>query len=299
MKDHILEFVTPGTSLRKNRGLLEIRMHDKKHEIPFADIQGCIIVSPEVHLSTAVITELINYGVSIQVTDKKYNPLGVMLPLVGHYLQKVRHESQIVATDFYKGKLWQKVIIKKVQNQERVLRSLQKEHGLLNKFSMEIKAKDLNNIEAQAARFYWRQLFGLDFIRDAQMPGINSFLNYGYAILRSAVARSVVSCGLSPSLGIFHCNMENPFCLVDDLMEPFRPFVDEIAYVYRDREELDTEIKRALVPVLEMPMWYGGQKKVMRNVIHEYCQSFARSMLEKDLSLFNLEFDKVNETESE
>lgn len=292
MKDHLLEFVSPGTSLKKKRGLLEVRLAENVVEIPFADIQGCIIISPDIHLSSAVLVEFLSHGICIQVTDDKYNPQGVLAPFVGHHLQNVRLSAQIALSESSKGRFWQKVITKKIQHQMLHLEKLEKNVTVLKKFSMEVKAKDEGNLEAQAARIYWRELFGDDFRRDPQMSGVNSFLNYGYAVLRSAVARSTVACGLNPSLGIFHKNMENPFCLVDDLMEPFRPYVDEIVYRYRDEVDLNTEIKKALVSVLEMPTIYMNQKKVLRSTIHDYCGSFTKAVLDKKVDFFNLDFSK-------
>lgn len=158
-------------------------------------------------------------------------------------------------------KIWQLIVKEKIKNQSKVLKMFNKENKLQFIYKT-VLSGDSSNREAYAARLYFKSLFGTDFVRDKEMKGVNSFLNYGYAILRSSLARYVVAAGLNPSYGVGHYNKLNPFCLVDDLIEPFRPIVD--CYVYRLFEQqkgltdLTTEHKAALSGLLTKDFYNGG-----------------------------------------
>jgi len=290
VKDHILEFVASGTSLRKKRGLLIVSLEGSETQIPFADISGVMILSEDVHLSSAVLSECLRQGVCIQFLDGKYMPHGLLTPYVGHRLMKARLDAQLRLSENQIRRLWQKVVIKKIQMQASCLEHSGKSAVLLKKFAQEVAPGDEGSHEAQAARKYWSELFGSEFKREPEMAGLNSFLNYGYAVLRSAVARYVVACGLNPSLGIFHKNLENPFCLVDDLMEPFRPLVDFYCREFAEEVELTPRVKRRLVDVLEHRITYRAETKPLRNVMLEYCQNFTKAVCAADSSLFDLGF---------
>lgn len=199
--------------------------------------------------------------------------------------------SQISLSDVQARRLWQRIVVKKIDNQCLCLKELDLEFSALREFPKRVDSGDPTNVEAQAARLYWNKLFGPEFRRDSDFDGINSFLNYGYAILRSSVARYAVASGLNPSLGVFHKNMENAFCLVDDLMEPFRPIVDYHCYPYKDHVELTTSIKKILVGVLEHQVRYNGEKKSLRNAIQEYCYSFCESIMAADFRKFDVEVE--------
>lgn len=293
MKDHFLEFTQPGTSLLKKRGSLAIKTAGAEKEIlvPFTDIAGVLILSENLYLSTAVITELLAQDVSIQFLNEKYMPTGLLLPYVSHQLSRKRFLAQLGLSDIQKNRFWQKIVISKIQQQELVLKKLNKNSHLLFKFQQEVTSGDTQNHEAQAARVYWTELFGNDFRRDQESAGLNAFLNYGYAIIRSAIARYCVACGLNPNLGVFHKNMENPFCLIDDLMEPFRPLVDSYCYAFREEKEISPQIKKTLVSILEQIVFYNHEQKTLRNALQEYCQSFTNAVIFADYKIFNMKFD--------
>jgi CRISP-associated protein Cas1 len=251
-------------------------------EIPLDDIFSAFIIAEDVLISTNVITSLIERNTPIIFCDSKYTPLASMLNYQGHHLTQKRQAAQISLSEIQIGRLWQRIIKQKILNQNQLLTLIGKPQSLLEKFHQEVEVADSNNLEAQAARIYWKTLFGDDFRRDPVLSGINSFLNYGYAILRSAVARSVASCGLNPTIGVHHSNFENPFCLVDDLMEPFRPLVDNYCYSLKDQDELTPQNKKKLSILLEHEVIYRNEKKALSSAIHEYCNSFTYAVVEAD-----------------
>lgn len=287
MKQHVLEFLSSGLKITKSRGHLVVLSQKGEVEIPLDDIFSVLILSEDILISTNIISTLIEKDVPIIFCDSRYTPLGSLLNYQGHHLTQQRQSSQISLSDIQRGRLWQKVVKQKIDAQFSLLGTLGKENNILNKHRAEVEVHDESNIEAQAARFYWKSLFGNEFRRDPMFPGVNSFLNYGYAILRSAVARSASACGLNPSIGIHHQNFQNPFCLVDDLMEPFRPLVDNYSYLLRDENDLTPANKKKLSILLEHEVSYLGEKKALSSAIHEYCQSFTLAILRGDYKLFN------------
>ena len=154
----------------------------------------------------------------------------MLLNLDGHTLQSQRYKAQIEVTIPLKKQLWQQTVTAKIENQAALLRRESTEYKLMNTYARTVKSGDSTNNEAKAAAYYWKRLFPdfLQFTRNREGPPPNNLLNYGYSILRAIVARSLVGSGLLPTLGIFHRNQYNAYCLADDLMEPYRPFVDNI-----------------------------------------------------------------------
>lgn len=289
MKDHILEFTRSGSRLTKRRGHLIVEIDEQRTEIPLDDIFGVLILSEDIWISTNVLSGLLERGIAVQFCDSRYMPSGLLLPFVGHSLTRSRQLAQIKLSKPQVGRLWQKIIVQKISNQANVLSILKLNDVHVKKFICEVEIHDVGNHEAQAARVYWQNLFGRDFRRNSKDGGLNSFLNYGYAVLRSSISRYSVACGLNPALGLFHKNMENPFCLVDDLMEPFRPIVDRHCFFLQEEKELNPSIKKGLVAILEHFVEYRGEKKTLRSAMQEYCQSFARSVLGGDWRLFDVD----------
>lgn len=287
MKEHVLEFLSPGLKITKSRGHLVVLSPKGESEIPLDDIFAALVLSEDILVSTNVITSLIEKNVPIIFCDNKYTPLASLLSHQGHHLTQKRQTAQISLSEIQRGRLWQKTVKQKVLHQSLLLKMQNKQQPLIEKFYNEIEIHDSTNLEAQAARIYWKSLFGEEFRRDPLLSGVNSFLNYGYAILRSAVARSVAASGLNPTIGIHHSNFENPFCLVDDLMEPFRPLVDNYCYSIKDEDDLTTKNKRKLSIILEHEVVYRGEKKALSSAIHEYCQSFTTAVVDGDYKLFD------------
>lgn len=291
MKDHILEFTKSGTKVSKKLGLLVVENSGVKTQIPLDDIQGVVVLGNDILISTGAISALLERSVPIVFSDGSYTPLGVLVNDRAHRLVRQRNLAQNALSEIQIKRLWQKIVVQKISNQATILKNLDIESSPLRKFLLEVVSGDETNLEAQAARFYWKQMFGSEFVRDRQGLGVNSLLNYGYAILRSAVARSVVATGLSPHYGIFHRNLENPFCLVDDLMEPFRPAVDYIAYQNQEEIDLTPEIKRKMVGVLSFEVVYKGQRKSISSAISDYVYSYCEAVLSADYKIFQANFE--------
>jgi CRISPR-associated protein Cas1 len=187
-------------------------------------------------------------------------------------------------------RLWQAVVKAKILNQASILSFFTREdEKQLLELAKKVSSGDKENIEAQAAKKYWRKLFGEDFRRDFNQIGINSLLNYGYAILRSATARAIFSTGLHPAIGIFHKNQENAFCLVDDLMEPFRPIVDFIVKRIVEKNsnisELTPEIKKNLTKILNLELSTSIGVVSISNCLIRLSQSFVKSLEDDEVKL--------------
>ena len=198
-------------------------------------------------------------------------PVGLMLPLCGNTIQSERFRDQIDASLPLKKQLWQQTIRSKIDNQATVLSRLTDcDTGCMSRWSADVRSGDSDNLEGRAAAYYWKQLFnnidGLqNFTRGRNGIPPNNLLNYGYAILRAVIARSLVSSGMLPTLGIHHHNRYNAYCLADDIMEPYRPYVDELVFkiittVTSNYEELTKDIKMHLLGIPTLEVKIGGRR---------------------------------------
>lgn len=222
-----VEFSTPGTRLSVSLKQLVVERPDlPKATLPIEDLGVVIVDDARASYTQAVFIELLAAGATVMVTGRDHLPAGMMLPLDAHHVQTERHRAQVEAGAALKKRLWRDLVAAKIALQGEVLSEFTGADGGLRPMSRRVKSGDKDNLEAQAAQRYWPQLFGKDFRRDREAEGVNALLNYGYAVLRAAAARAIVASGLIPSLGVFHKNRSNPFCLADDLFEPFRPYID-------------------------------------------------------------------------
>lgn len=236
----------------KNRQLV-ITVYDpvtgepSEHTRPIEDIGVIVIESEQVTLSSYLISSLLENKVAIIVCDQKHMPFGLMLPLVGNTEQTERFNAQIEASLPLKKQLWQQTIAMKIRNQAAVLKRVNNmEVGNMIAWSSQVRSGDSDNLEGRAAAYYWKNLFedNPGFIRRQEGIDPNGLLNYGYAILRAIIARSLVASGLIPTLGIHHSNKYNAYCLADDIMEPYRPYVDLMVVDMIKTHNLPTEITK-------------------------------------------------------
>ncbi|MEO0280786.1 MAG: type II CRISPR-associated endonuclease Cas1 [candidate division WOR-3 bacterium] len=197
---------------------------------PLNEIAVLLISTPLASISTNVISLITKNKGMIITCDHFYLPVGVFLPYELNYIQYERIQKQINASLPLKKQLWKQIISEKINSQASVLKKLKGSDFGLYYISEKVQSGDSTNLEAYSSKIYWKELFGEKFKRDKDLPGVNSILNYGYTILRAMTARAVCCSGLNPTLGIFHHNKYNSFCLADDLMEPYRPIVDELTY---------------------------------------------------------------------
>lgn len=231
MTDRIIEISESPARLRVSNRLLVIEAGGcTVDEIPLSDIAVLLVSHPQVTYTQAVLSGLAAVGASFVACDNRGLPVGHLLPLFGNYVQTERFAHQIAARKPVRKRLWQEIVRAKIQAQASVLRSLHDADDGLALLANRVRSGDPDNVEAQASRLYWTRLFSdTRFRRDPAAHDQNRYLNYGYAVLRGIVARATVAAGLHPSIGIHHHNRYNPYCLADDLMEPFRPLVDRTA----------------------------------------------------------------------
>lgn len=204
--------------------------------IPIEDVGVVVLDNKQITLTQGLLEALLENNCSVITCDSRSMPVGLMLPLCGNTLQSERFRDQLDASLPLKKQLWQQTVKAKIDNQMAVLaRCAGAETGCMRRWAADVRSGDPDNLEGRAAAYYWKNLFrGLSwlsgFTRDREGMPPNNLLNYGYAILRAVIARSLVSSGLLPTLGIHHHNRYNAYCLADDMMEPYRPYVDELVY---------------------------------------------------------------------
>lgn len=222
-----LEFSTPGTRLSvSHRQLVIARPDQPKVTRPIEDLGVVIVDDVRATYTQSVFLELLDAGATVLVSGRNHLPVGIMLPLDAHHVQTERHRAQVAAKEPVKKRVWQALIRAKIMQQAAVLAHFTGGHAGLVHMAGRVRSGDPDNLEARAAQRYWPRLFGSVFRRDRDADGVNALLNYGYAVIRAAVARAIVAAGLIPTLGVHHRNRSNPFCLADDLFEPYRPYVD-------------------------------------------------------------------------
>ena len=254
MLKQTLVFTNPFRLSLKNAQLViaSKEMPEEMRTIPIEDIGMVIIENQMISISIPLLNELVDAGAAVVLCDKKGMPHAMLQNMDGNNLQGEFLRNQIEVGEVLRKQLWKQIVEAKIKNQSALLEKLHGKGAQLKPLYMNVKSGDSDNREGIAARLYWGALFGEDFIRDREEGGINALLNYGYTVLRAATARALVSAGLTPSLGIFHHNRSNAFPLADDLMEPYRPFVDEVVYhlCEEGKMEINKETKVELIGVL-------------------------------------------------
>lgn len=229
--------------------------------IPIEDIGVVVLDNKRITITQGVLEALLENNCAVITCNESHLPIGMHLPLVGNSTQTERMRNQIEASLPLKKQLWQQTISAKILNQATILKQIRgTEVRNMLKWASEVKSGDSENLEARAAVYYWQNAFPMieDFSRSREGVSPNNLLNYGYAILRAIVARALVSSGLLTTLGIHHRNKYNAYCLADDIMEPYRPYVDRLVMQlydkYPDCEELTKELKAELlqIPVLDV-----------------------------------------------
>lgn len=287
MINHIIDLTTrPARLSVRNRQLVIEGADDEITTRPLAEIAVLVAAHPQITVTQAVLAGLSEAGGVFVVCDSKSRPIGTMFPLVSHHLQTERLRFQASASLPTRKRLWQHIVRNKIASQACVLKELYGEDFGLSRLVGRVQSGDRSNVEAAASRRYWRHLFGdAAFRRDPDAEDHNRFLNYGYAILRAVVARAITAVGLHPSLGLHHHNRYNPFCLADDLMEPFRPRIDrrvvQILNQWSPQSELTTEIKSQLLAFLEERYVFEGESRTTFDVLARMASSLAEVFLKK------------------
>ena len=236
-----------------------------KGKVPVEDLGLLLLDHFQITISHQLIQKMMGNNVVIVSCDAHHLPHGIMLPLYGHTQHSDRVKGQMDASEPLKKQLWKQTVECKIENQKQVLIHLGNYYEPMISYQNNVKSGDITNMEGIAAQHYWKYLISLDFLRQRFGEAPNSFFNFGYAVLRSIVARAIVETGLLPVLGIFHKNKYNPYCLADDLMEPYRPFVDLLVMDWLtknpDTEELSKEFKAHLLRIATTDVLIEGKRR--------------------------------------
>jgi CRISPR-associated protein Cas1 len=266
---------------------------DKEERIiPLEDVGFVILENPAITLSVQLLERLNENGAAVIVCDGSHMPSAMLQSFAGNQTHAETLRAQIESSLPLKKGLWKSVVIRKIKNQAAVLkqRGHSGGHSSLSRLAGEVKSDDADNREGAAARKYWESLFSIqEFVRDRDGDSPNHLLNYGYAILRAATARALVSSGLYCAMGIHHRNRYNPFALADDLMEPYRPFIDHTVCALMDSgkelKELTPAIKQELLQVMTTDTSIRGQRSPLLVALSSSTASLARSFIEKENKL--------------
>lgn len=251
-------------------------------KIPVEDIGVLIIDHYGVTISQYCLSLLLENNVAVVTCNDNHMPTGLFLNLDGNSLQSEYFKHQVNVTVPVKKQLWRQTVSCKIRNQALLLKSVGAEFRNILIWSDKVKSGDTANLEARASAYYWKSIFPpeIGFSRDRYGEPPNNLLNYGYAILRGIVARSLVGSGLLPTLGIHHHNKYNAYCLADDIMEPYRPFVDkivlEITKEEKDISELNTDIKKKLLVIPTLDVIMDNERKPIMVAMHKTSSSLAK-----------------------
>ena len=255
---------------------------------PIEDLAVVVIENQQVSITLPLINELANNNVAVIICDNKYMPSVQLMPLNANATQQESYKYQLSASLPLKKRIWKEIIEAKIRNQALLLESLGKNTTKLKPLYSNIKSGDADNHEGIAARLYWQELFDTDFRRERFGEDPNNLLNYGYTILRAATARALVWSGLNLSFGIFHRNRYNAFPLADDVMEPFRLYVDDIVYRYvmqNDDISINKEAKAELINVLYRDVYMNGNKHPLQVALTMTAASLLRMYKGEDKQL--------------
>lgn len=269
----ILYFGNPARlSLRLGQLVIKRKSPDggeQEDTRPVEDLGAVIIDNPQVTFTSGIIDALLANNCAVVTCDSRHMPSGLFLPLDGHTTQSERFREQISASVPLLKQLWQQTVKCKIKNQACILeKCIGEKHPCMHRWSDDVKSGDAGNMEARAAAYYWKCMYlAIDgFVRGRDGIPPNNLLNYGYAVLRAIVARALVGSGLLPTLGIHHHNRYNAFCLADDIMEPYRPYVDELVFnmfhkyaSQGEMEDITREMKAELLSVATVDVNIGGK----------------------------------------
>lgn len=252
LKDNQMKIICPETK-------------SEKGSIPIEDLGLLMLDHPQITISHQLIQKLMGNNVVLISCDAHHLPHGMMLPLYGNVLHSQRIKDQMEASEPLKKQLWKQTIECKITNQKAVLEYFGNYAEPLEGYLNNVKSGDSTNMEGIAAQHYWRHLIHPDFLRERNGNSPNQFFNFGYSVLRSIVARAIVDAGLLPVLGIFHRNKYNPYCLADDMMEPYRPFVDMLVLRWLkqnpNNEELTKEAKAYFLQIATKDVRIDGKTR--------------------------------------
>lgn len=279
---------TPAYISVKHQQLVLKREGEEVGRIPVEDIGVLMVDHPGCTYSHAALNELLANNVAVVICGKNHHPNGLLLPLDGHSVQSERYRVQAAARATAKKRIWKQLVQAKIRHQAWCLDQCEKEGGDGLRFlAGKVKSGDTENHEAQAAARYWKLMFGSDFRRKRDGLPPNNLLNYGYTVLRAAVARALCGGGLHPSFGLHHHNRYNAYPLADDVMEPFRPLIDRQVFHFWKLGEVSITpgIKQALLGTLSHDVCMVEEKRPLMNALHFLSANLLRALAGDELSL--------------
>ena len=280
----------PARLKHRDRQLV-VSQDDGEVSLAIEDIAWLILDTPQISITGSLLSALAESGVAMIVPDAKHHPAGVLLPFHQHYAQAHIAHAQVAISQPLKKRMWQSLVVAKIANQAELLAILGHERaGTLLAMSGRVGSGGPDNIEAQAARVYWSALFD-NFVRANEDDRRNSLLNYGYAVVRAAIARACVASGLLPAFGLHHASKSNAFNLVDDLIEPFRPNVDRLAHSRANEcksEDLTLDDRRHMAGILNDTIMLGRERLTVLAATEAVATSLVRAIENSSAALLQL-----------
>ncbi|MGE4278880.1 MAG: type II CRISPR-associated endonuclease Cas1 [Magnetospirillum sp.] len=265
-------------------GQMVVEQADGTIRLALEDLAWLVLDTPQASLTANLLSACMEAGLVVVTTDASHLPNGILLPFHGHHRQAGMAEKQVAMSAPLKKRLWQAIVKAKITNQAAILDKTGRDGGkLVAEMARHVGSGDPDNVEARAARQYWSCLFN-DFRRDDDQDRRNKLLNYGYAVLRAVIARALVASGLLPAFGLHHASIGNAFNLADDIIEPFRPFVDLLAQAQAPAkdDELSLEDRRAMVAILLADVSLGRDTMTLSAAVEQVAASLVRAITSAD-----------------
>jgi len=280
MLKRTLFFTNPCYLSLKNKQLVIQAKDAETKTAPIEDLGFVVLEHQQISVSLPLLDELATQNVAVIFCNHKHMPHSMLFPLEGNHLQSELYRQQLEASEPLKKQLWKQTVEAKITNQALLLKKLGKPWEDIFQLSRQVNSNDNTGREGVAAKMYWKRLLGEEFYRERQGPPPNHLLNYGYIVLRAAVARAITGSGLLPTFGIHHHNRYNAYCLADDIMEPYRPFVDAVVYdldeKYPGLESIEKEIKAELLKVLSEDVHFEKVSRPLMVGLSQTTSSLAR-----------------------
>jgi len=286
--DQIIDISQDGRHLSRDRGFLLVQENGQTiGRVPLDQIAAVIVHAHGVTWTNSILVELAERGTPVVFCAANHQPRALLLPIEGHHAQGARMRAQWTAPEPLRKQAWKRVVIAKIKMQAAALAAIGQPSAPLHFIARNVQSGDSTNAEAQAARLYWPMLLGPDFRRDPGRSDVNGLLNYGYTVLRAAMARAIAAAGLHPTIGIFHSNRSNAFALADDLMEPFRPLVDLTArtILTQSGPEVTPATKQAFARLIALDLPLTGETSPVSVALMRLATSLAQSFETRKLVL--------------
>ena len=287
--ERIIEISLKAKLNVKNKQLV-VKSETQVETIPLEDIAVILLVDSQIVVTNYLLASCSENNISVIVCNSRKLPVSIIMPFSCNSLNAKFITMQSELSMQLKNKIWKQVIKAKLASQTVVLEKRDKNSAPVKAIRSRVKTGDSDNCEARAAAIYWKELFGKQFVRDFNKPGINACLNYGYAIIRAVVARAIVGTGLHPTLGIHHHNQYDSYCLANDLMEPFRPLVDDVVFDMNHNKAIDKiltkENRHTLLNILNKRLLVADEYYPMFTALERYVSSIKQVMMKNQKQVF-------------